>query len=771
MRLCNRLYAIGFSLYCLAVPQPMVAQIVPDSSTQTDIESCHAQCRVIGGTNRGGNLFHSFQEFNVRRGQQVQFASPSGVENIFSRVTGENPSHIRGVLGVEGKANLFLLNPRGIVFGRNAQLNIQGSFIATTADRLIFSDGSEFIAANRQILPLLTVSAPVGLQFGQASRNIKNQGNLQVGPGRTLALIGSGINLQGDPTTFEGGSLSAVGGRIEVGSVAEGRVRLRPNREGFVFRYESIQSFQDINLSAALIDTSSEVGGAIHIQGRTIAMTDGSLVGSNTSGRGTGETLSISATESFRIGEDSLVGTTTSGKGNAGNVTIRALHSVRVNDSDLPSIYSQVCPQGCGSTTIIGHGGNLTIRTEQLIIQNAHVGTTTFGAGNAGNIEIETSDIEISGTLSNSESGSGIFTQSEKESIGNAGNITIATERFIAQEGGRVVTSTFASGNAGRLTINATDSVRLSGAVGDFADLANLVESGLFAAAEPGATGNAGRVDITTPDLTVENGAAISVRNFGRQGGSMIIRADSILLDGGERHQARLTAFTAADSEIGKGIGTIDIRDPNLLIMRNGSRISTASITDVNADAGAGNIHINAPNGFIIAAPQQDNDIFASAFAGRGGNIDITARGILGFEEYSEQAFVEGNGTNDINVGSLGIPGTVEISAVDFDPTQGATELPTIPITTELVQGCQVEGSNATAEFFETGRGGLPPTPYEPLSGSEILDDVRLPVQETDAPTPLDQEIAEAKAWVVNEQGKVVLVAEAPAQFQGCQLR
>jgi filamentous hemagglutinin family protein len=123
---------------------------------------------IRGGARRGANLFHSFREFNVSEGRAAYFINPPGVENILSRVTGTNPSSILGGLGVRGNANLFLINPNGIIFGQNAFLDIKGSFVATTASSIHFADGRQFSATAPQTTPLLTVSVPVGLQFGMA---------------------------------------------------------------------------------------------------------------------------------------------------------------------------------------------------------------------------------------------------------------------------------------------------------------------------------------------------------------------------------------------------------------------------------------------------------------------------------------------------------------------------------------------------------------------------------------------------------------------------
>ena len=121
------------------------AQIIPDAALGAEssvVTTVAPQVEQIdGGAARGSNLFHSFEEFSINEGWSANFANPTGIDNILSRVTGNNRSDIYGALGVLGDANLFLLNPNGIIFGPNAELNINGSFYASTADSFLFSDG------------------------------------------------------------------------------------------------------------------------------------------------------------------------------------------------------------------------------------------------------------------------------------------------------------------------------------------------------------------------------------------------------------------------------------------------------------------------------------------------------------------------------------------------------------------------------------------------------------------------------------------------------
>jgi filamentous hemagglutinin family protein len=203
------------------------AQIVPDVTLGAEgsrltpnvqINGAVAD-RISGGAQRGSNLFHSFSQFNVSNGQRVYFVNPSEIQNILTRVTGGQASNILGTLGVEGSANLFLLNPNGIVFGRNTRLDVSGSFVGTTANSFVFPNGVQFSATNPQAPPLLTINVPIGLQFGSQPGRITSQavsqneqgnaiGGLSVASGRSLSLIGGEIAL-------DGSMLSATDGRIQ----------------------------------------------------------------------------------------------------------------------------------------------------------------------------------------------------------------------------------------------------------------------------------------------------------------------------------------------------------------------------------------------------------------------------------------------------------------------------------------------------------------------------------------------------------------------------
>jgi filamentous hemagglutinin family protein len=277
---------VSFSIlmnFTVSIADSASGQITPDKTlgTESSIIKSNVNDRGVsaalieGGAVRENNLFHSFLEFNVKAGQRVYFANPVQVENIISRVTGNNLSNILGTLGVSGNANLFLINPNGIIFGNNALLDIRGSFVASTANRITFPDGNEFSASNPQAPPLLDIKVPIGLQYGtQKPTAIINRGNLKVG--KDLTLSGGTVTSSGQLLAPAGKvTIEGVFGNVQASDITAQTATLLA-KKNLILEESRLQTERDLNLRARdtiqIRDSKTQpfiaaAGGKLQIQG------------------------------------------------------------------------------------------------------------------------------------------------------------------------------------------------------------------------------------------------------------------------------------------------------------------------------------------------------------------------------------------------------------------------------------------------------------------------------------------------------------------------
>ncbi len=746
------LFGLISSLLTSGIVLPAIAQITSDGTTDTKVKLDDSKYNIINGIQKGNNLFHSFKEFSIPTGGSATFNNSTDVVNIINRVTGGNISNLDGLIKANGNANLFLINPAGIVFGENARLDIGGSFLGTTAESILFEDGFEFSAINPQSEPLLTVSVPVGLQMGRSSADItvNNTGHqltlgagtqitnqdtsivgLQVPSNQTFALVGGNLKFDGGVITTASGKveLSAVGNQDSPSQIGLQTINNRPS-----LTYDTVQPTGNIQLlQKSLVDVSGTGQGTIQIQGENLTLDNGSIVWLENRGNQQAGSINLNITNSIDLmgtapnttlrsgiyadvsstgkGGDINVNTTemkfmeggslqarTFSFGDSGKVNVDA-STIKFIDSKSDSIIGTL-----GTRTSIGNGnsGDLTINTEVLSVNGGGAITTiNFGAnGNTGNILINASElIELSVFPSNNNDAT--ITSSVVSSMGNAGNIEINTPRLSLLGGAFIASSTFGAGNSSEIMVNASNSILLSG---------SRVRSGRT---EPSTintrgtllppplrrrfgvpdevTGNAGSIIINTPKLSITDGAELTVSHQSvGNAGTLYVNADLISLD----RNGRLSASTQS----GEG-GNIDINAADFLSLRRGGAINTEA-KGVVGDGG--NITINSP----VIAGFENSDIVANAVEGMGGNINITTQGIFGLE-FREELTPE----SDITASSkFGVNGTVQINNISIDPSSGLVELPVAlsDSSQEISSGCS---SNSGSTFVATGRGGVPQKP------------------------------------------------------------
>lgn len=670
----KRLTILSISLVALSLSLPTRAQITPDETLGNENSNVNSTVidgvpgeRIEGGAIRGTNLFHSFDTFSINEGLGVYFANPAIIENIISRVTGNNPSQIMGTLGVLGDANLLFINPNGIIFGSNSSLNVNGSFIGSSANKVIF-DGFEFTTNTPQAPPLLTINTPIGLGFNDNPGTIVNQSStvteeqqligLKVDPGQTLALVGGDVSIPG-------GFLTIRGGRIEVGSVAgNSRVGLIPKETGWELSYEGVESFQDINLSNLAFIANVGETDDIQIQGRNITITEGSAIFSENKGVGSGGgNLIVKASESveilgaIRFGDDFIpsnlniqatsgesgdllietknlilrngaqIFAGTFGNSNGGSSNIIASESIELIGTEetgqIPSSLSTQVAQGA-----TGNGGNLEIDTNTLIIKNgAQITANTFATGNAGDVNIEANSIEINGTNPQETFSSGLFANVEIGATGNGGGIDIKTDSLVVKGGGQVSASTFSLGNAGDININAADFIQLTGTS---STLGTDRSSGIFVSTELGATGNVGELNITTNFLTVEQGGKISADNSGTgESSNATIDVNKLLVrDGGLVGAASLLGENSSSNELGDG-GILTINADSVAVIGSkiiaGEEVNSSLFTRAEGTGNAGDLQIFTNSLAVIDGAEVN--VMAEG-AGAAGNLTIEANTI-----------------------------------------------------------------------------------------------------------------------------------------------
>ena len=538
------------------------------------------------GKTAGGNLFHSFSEFNIDQGESAVFTGPATVQNIISRVTGGNVSTIDGTLrSTISNANLYFFNPSGVIFGANAKLDLKGSFYVATADYLIMENGDTFYANAED--PVLSVSNPAGFGFIDGDIDgisLTEQAQLKVDTGQTLSLTGGNIDIKQS-------QVAASEGRIDIISTASAGEILRSDNDinlspGMKRGDITITNHSTINVNGDRSGDVFLIGGALYITDSTIqARTQGNQMGGKISidvdsmnasdytqilsenisfvdddtpkPESKGGDVIISASESVDFSEGSSIITSATADGGqdincrAGHVEINARS---VSFSDYAAIQSRSDEAGRGgdvaitatedvvfdnsvvfSDTNSGDAGNISIEAENVSFANgAGPATQTSGSGKGGNISIIASEsVTLFGT---DEQGyaSTVTSYSKTENSGHAGDIRIEAKTVSFKDGGKIIASTKGRGDGGEISIQAID-IELAG-VNPYGENEDGLASGLASRSEMvdvEDAGKAGNIEIETDSLVLSDGAQITnSTKGGGESGAIQINSNTMRISG-----------------------------------------------------------------------------------------------------------------------------------------------------------------------------------------------------------------------------------------------
>jgi filamentous hemagglutinin family protein len=624
---------------------------VADGTLGTQVSGTNNNFSIMGGLNKGQNLFHSFQDFSVPTGGAVTFSNPTGNQAIITRVTGNLFSDIDGIINTQG-ANFFLINPNGILFGANTQLNVGQTFVGTTANGIDFVDaagkGYRF-GTNGNDAPLLTIDpnallTPARLIFSGNNGAISNLGILET------SNYNQYIGLFGGNVTINGGQINAQGGRVEIGGLsAAGTMGL--GVEGNIFRaqFPTNVTRSDISFTnQARVNVAWDGGGNIAISARNFELLSGSVLrGGIESGLGT--PASVAGDIKLNATGNILIGGSNGGIGN----------SVRVDS--------------------IGQGGNIDIQAGTFSLQdNAQIQASTAGTGSTGNINLRvTGAADISGT------GTAISSAVRSTGRGSGGNITIGAGSVSLRDAAQVTASTFGVGDVGNVKVTA-NTIDLTGA-----------DTTIFSSVEAGGIGKGGTIDLNATNLSINNGAELSASTSGQgKAGNVVVNIkDTVSIS-----DARITSNVEAGA-VGNG-GTIDLNATNLWLTNAGqiqAGTRRASNTQPAGQGDAGNINVKVTGAVDISGTKNgfSSGIFSlidTGTVGTGGNITIESGNVSLRSGATLDSSTDGTGNagnitlivkdaasfsnsiifSTVEAGGIGKGGTIDLNARSVSLQDGA---------------------------------------------------------------------------------------------------
>ncbi|WP_299405518.1 filamentous hemagglutinin N-terminal domain-containing protein [Acaryochloris sp. IP29b_bin.148] len=625
--------------------------------------------RVEGGAARGSNLFHSFLDFNVAEGQGVYFANPQGIESILSRVTGQNPSHILGRLGVLGPADLYLLNPNGIVFGPNASLDIQGSFFGSTASSIALGEEGIFSAVAPQQSQLLSVQPQVGFlsQAADHPGSIINQAQLTTG--QDLSLTAGQLDLQGqlragsNLTLQAADSLKIRDGETSPFVAAAGKnLLVQGNQSVDIFALNHSKSGFFSGRDMVLRSTNPVGGDAHYTSGGSFLVQQlngepGTLfspydpiirsLGDVSFDNYVGSSLHILAAGSVNINTVNITGPEIGASGTdfiQEAVQLSDGSTVNIDGSSQPTldvragvdpaeiITSQITGVDASTDSFLPNPPNSSTLPTSTNIDIGNIvippqGLVYLTTQYKPNLELSAGEITISGGIDASSFG------------GDASSVILDARNNIVFPGSFINAASFGSGNSGDITLLANQNVSIlnsgfllttiffgqgkSGRIRIRAGETFLVDnSNIFNQVGNQATGDSSGIDIRAKSINVNGGSQLSTTTFG-QGNSGDLNLQVLDLINVSGTGSRLDTNVGSNTKVDGGNLTIKT---SRLTVRDGAQVSASTFGLGNA----GNLTVEASESITLTG---EADFPGGLFAqveltgeGRGGNLTVATK-------------------------------------------------------------------------------------------------------------------------------------------------
>ncbi|WP_268258824.1 two-partner secretion domain-containing protein [Candidatus Contendibacter odensensis] len=660
------------------------------------------------------------------------------------RVTGGQSSFIDGTIRstIPG-ANLYLLNPAGVLFGEHATLDVPGSVHVSTADDVRLSDGGRFDARS-PANSVLTVAPVAAFGFlGDMPGKITATGSfLQVPEGQTLSLIGGDISLSNATLYAPAGriNLAAVGSAGEVLPTDTDLAMPGFSRLGAISVERTATERRKVG-EAELgdIDASGQSGGAIFIRGGQFVAQGRSLTQANTTGDQDGRGISI-AVDRLALSGGSRIQSNTSGTGRGGDINVTATEEVTIDGAYFDAGEESLRPSGLTTDALSdsSQAGNITLSTTRLSLTGGgaitSVGRTDNGDSRAGNLNITATESIAIDAINPDYVGNVDITGLSTAAPYYAGDITIKTARLSLMGGGAISSFTWGNSDAivrgGDINITATEFITIDG------PNSNLLADNYGPITSPGAgSGNAGNITLNTARLSLTGGGVITSTSYGvgRGGNLNVTTTDSVIIAGyGDDPKTGyhfISGLNTAGYEQSSDAGTITLTTGNLLI--DGGDIVASSLL-----ASGGNITVNADHLKLINGAEISSSVFGNELS-KGGNVTLNSTNIIALNGGSITAKAQqGKGGNILvnadvflhdaaNVGDIlnassqviGNDGTVRNNAPTTDLSGSLTVLPAnyLDAATPLSRRCGEGDPDARSRFTVQGRGVLPPAPDEAL--------------------------------------------------------